>query len=293
MEGEAKMLRKVTTKQLRQQKKDQEPIAMITAYDYPSAKIADEAGVDIILVGDSVGTTVLGYDSTIPVTIEDILHHTKAVTRGAKRSLVIADLPFATAHLSQDEVLRSATRLMQEGGAYGVKVEGNSGLTSKIKSLTTAGIPVMGHIGLTPQSVNQLGGYAYQGKDRDTAKRLLDEAVRIEQAGAFALVLECVPEELGKLITETISIPTIGIGSGKLCDGQVLVFHDLLNFGAAFHPSFVKVYSDLGKIIHEAVQTYVKEVKEKQFPEEKHVRHLTEETFDSLYGGHSKRHEAH
>lgn len=286
------MRKKVTTKTLRNQKKNQEPIVMITAYDYPSAKIVEEAGVDVILVGDSVGTTVLGYESTIPVTLEDILHHTKAVARGVQSTMVIADLPFMVAHLSPNEVLKASARLMQEGGAYGVKIEGNHEMASKISSLTRAGIPVMGHIGLTPQTVNQQGGYAYQGKDKKTAKQLQDTALQLQEAGAFAVVLECVPEEVGKKISESLTVPTIGIGAGKYCDGQVLVFHDLLEMGGSLHPSFIKVYAKVGQQALHGVETYVNEVRNRRFPEEKHVIHLSKETIVQLYGGENKRHES-
>jgi 3-methyl-2-oxobutanoate hydroxymethyltransferase len=266
-------------------KQEKEPIAMITAYDYPSAKCVEQAGADIILVGDSVGLVVLGYDSTIPVTIDDMVHHTKAVVRGSRSAMVIADIPFLIAHLSKDEVIRAAGRLMQEAGAYGVKIEGGSEVLANIKALTAAGVPVMGHLGLTPQSVNQLGGYLLQGKDLETAQHLIDEAKRLEEAGIFALLLECVPEELAQLITETCEIPVIGIGAGRFCDGQVLVFHDVLAIGGDWHPSFVKVYKELGKAMIEGIESYVNEVKQRSFPEATHVSHLSAGLIDHLYGG--------
>jgi 3-methyl-2-oxobutanoate hydroxymethyltransferase len=276
--------KKVTKRTLLGMKQKQEPIAMITAYDYPSARLAEEAGADILLVGDSLGMVVLGYDSTIPVTLDDMLHHTKAVTRGAKKAMVIADLPFATAHLPEGEVLKSAARLMQEGLAYGVKMEGGIEIVDKVNRLTMAGIPVMGHLGLTPQSVNQLGGYVIQGKDLPAARRLLDAAQRLEEAGAFAIVLECVPEELAELVTQKVGIPVIGIGAGRHCDGQVLVYHDLLAMAGDFRPSFVKVYQDAGEVIRKGIAAYVQEVKERSFPAEKHVTHLKDELIHELYG---------
>lgn len=261
----------ITTQSLRKKKNVGEPIAMITAYDYPSAKIAEQAGVEVLLVGDSVGTTVLGYESTIPVTLDDIVHHAKAVCRAVETSMVIADLPFMVAHLSKAEVLKAAGRLMQEAGVYGVKIEGEAQVLENIRALIQAGIPVMGHIGLMPQSVNQLGGYHVQGKDFETAQKLINEARRLEEAGIFALVLECVPEDLAKNIAEQLTIPVIGIGAGRYVDGQVLVFHDLLGMGGAFAPSFAKRYEEIGKLIEQGIGQFVQEVKRKKFPEEKHV----------------------
>ncbi|MBA4602580.1 3-methyl-2-oxobutanoate hydroxymethyltransferase [Thermoactinomyces mirandus] len=276
--------KKVTRRTLLKMKRNQEPIAMITAYDYPSACLAEDAGADILLVGDSLGMVVLGYDSTIPVTLEDMLHHTKAVARGAGNAMVITDLPFMTAHLPTGEVLRKAARLMQEGLAYGVKVEGGAEIEEKVKALTAAGVPVMGHLGLTPQSVNQLGGYLIQGKDLPNAQRLLDDAKRIEEAGAFSLVLECVPEELAELVTKHLEIPVIGIGAGRYCDGQVLVYHDILALAGDLHPSFVKVYREAGKLMASGIQEYVQDVKNRHFPEEKHVSHLKEGLLEQLHG---------
>lgn len=275
----------VTRKTLNKAKKNNEPIVMITAYDYPSAKLAEQAGAEILLVGDSVGTTVLGYDSTIPVTLEDILHHAKAVSRAVHQAMVIADLPFMVAHLERNEVLKAAARLMQEAGVYGVKIEGGSEVVENITALTEAGVPVMGHLGLTPQSVNQLGGYLIQGKDSHTAQKIMEDAQRLEAAGVFGLVLECVPEELASTIRQQVTIPVIGIGAGRECDGQVLVFHDLLGIGSEFSPSFVKTYAEVGRMISEGITSYVQEVKNKQFPQEKHVFHLSGETIKQVYGG--------
>ncbi|UFJ42747.1 3-methyl-2-oxobutanoate hydroxymethyltransferase [Brevibacillus humidisoli] len=274
----------VTTADLRKQKQEGQPIAMITAYDYPSAKLADEAGVDVILVGDSLGMVVLGYESTIPVTMEDMLHHTKAVTRAAKHALVVADLPFLSYHGSVEEGVKNAGRLLQEGLAKAVKMEGGAEITPVVKRCVQAGIPVMGHIGLTPQSVYQLGGYKVQGKDVEAAGRLLRDAQELEEAGAFALVLECVPTEVAAKIRESVAIPVIGIGAGAGCDGQVLVFHDILSYASQIKPKFVKRYADVGSQIQEAVSTYVYEVKTGQFPSDEHGFTASEETVSYLYG---------
>ncbi|SDW60259.1 ketopantoate hydroxymethyltransferase [Marininema mesophilum] len=277
--------KKVTLHTLRRMKSESEAITMVTAYDYPSAKLAEEAGVEIILVGDSLGMVVLGYDSTVPVTLDDMLHHTKAVTRGAKKALVVTDLPFLTAHLSKDEVLRAAGRLMQEGGTSAVKMEGGEEIISSVKACVDAGIPVMGHLGLTPQSVNQLGGYRIQGRDLGAARKIYEDAKRLEEAGAFALVLECVPEELAKTITESIGIPVIGIGAGRACDGQVLVYHDLLQYGSDINPSFVKTYAAVGNASLHGIKSYVEEVKGGIFPSEEHVFHMKDDVLQQLYGG--------
>ncbi|MFC4078055.1 3-methyl-2-oxobutanoate hydroxymethyltransferase [Salinithrix halophila] len=274
----------VTLRTLRRMKKEGERIAMVTAYDYPSARLAEEAGTDIILVGDSLGMVVLGYDSTVPVTLEEMLHHTKAVTRGARRPLVVTDLPFLTAHLSKDDVLRAAGRLMQEGGARAVKIEGGEEVLSAVRSCVAAGIPVMAHIGLTPQSVHQLGGYLIQGRELESARRLIHEAKQLEEAGAFAVVLECVPEELAESIAQTVSIPVIGIGAGRGCDGQVLVYHDLLQYGAGSSPSFVKVFSQTGQSALSGLQSYVEEVRSGAFPSEEHVFPLKSGVLERLYG---------
>jgi 3-methyl-2-oxobutanoate hydroxymethyltransferase len=278
-------MKKVTRRTLEKMKLEKTPIAMITAYDYPTAKLAEQAGVDVILVGDSLGMVVLGYESTIPVTLDDMVHHTKAVTRATRRAMVVSDLPFLTAHLSTDEVLKSAGRLMQEANAYAVKLEGGSVIIEKIRALVQAGIPVMGHLGLTPQSVNQLGGYLVQGKDLESAQKLVEEAKRLEEAGVFSLVLECVPEMLAKFITEQLSIPVIGIGAGRYCDGQVLVMHDLLQLGSDWHPSFVKTYANIGRAMVEGISAYVNEVKARQFPTEEHVFPVSDQVINRIYGG--------
>jgi 3-methyl-2-oxobutanoate hydroxymethyltransferase len=278
--------KRVTVTTLRRMKEQKEPIAMITAYDAPSAVVAEAGGADVILVGDSLGMVVLGYDSTVPVTLADMIHHTKAVARRNRRALLVTDLPFLTAHLQKDDVLKAAARLMQEGGAQAVKVEGAHAVLPSIQACIAAGIPVMGHIGLTPQSVHQLGGYRIQGKDRETAQRLLEEAQVLEAAGVFALVLECVPEELAQRISQRLTIPTIGIGAGRGCDGQVLVFHDLVGYGSGGRvPSFVKQYASIGENAQEGVQRYVEEVKSGRFPTEEHVFRMDPAVVEGLYGG--------
>lgn len=274
----------VTTSDLRKAKLEKRPIAMVTAYDYPSAKIVDEAEVDVILVGDSLGMVVLGYESTIPVTMEDMIHHTKAVTRGAKRAFVVADLPFLSYHGTIEEAIKNAGRLMQEGLAKAVKVEGGLEIVPVVKRMTQAGIPVMGHIGLTPQTVHQMGGYKVQGKDIEAARRLIEEAKALEEAGAFAVVLECVPQEVATKVTESITIPTIGIGAGVGCDGQVLVFHDILTYASSLKPKFVKQYANVGEMIFKAVSTYVDEVKNRSFPAREHTFTASEDTITQLYG---------
>ncbi|MDC0759816.1 3-methyl-2-oxobutanoate hydroxymethyltransferase [Brevibacillus sp. AG] len=281
--------RPITTSSIRKKKETRTPITMVTAYDYPSAKLVDEAGADMILVGDSLGMVVLGYDSTIPVTMEDMLHHTKAVTRGAKRAFVVADLPFLSYHGTVEEAVKNAGRLMQEGLAKAVKMEGGRELAPIITRCVQAGIPVVGHIGLTPQSVHQLGGYKVQGRDLEAAKKLLDEALAIQEAGAFAIVLECVPEEVAGMIANKLDIAVIGIGAGATCDGQVLVFHDMVGYASDITPKFVKRYANIGETIREAVETYNKEVEARSFPGPEHIFHASEETIKELYGEGAKQ----
>ncbi|MFI8576878.1 3-methyl-2-oxobutanoate hydroxymethyltransferase [Rossellomorea aquimaris] len=269
-------------------KNKKEKISMLTAYDFPSAKIAEEAGIDIILVGDSLGMVVLGYDSTVPVTVEDMIHHTKAVKRGAKDTFIVTDMPFMSYHLSRDETLKTAAQILQQGGAHAVKVEGGDHVVDRIHSLTSAGIPVMAHLGLTPQSVGVLGGYKVQGKTADTAKKLIDDAIKCEQAGAFALVLECVPKQIAKEISAALTIPTIGIGAGSETDGQVLVFHDLVTYGVNRVPKFVKQYSNVSEAIHISIKNYIEEVKGGSFPSDDHSFTMRDEELDALYGGMKK-----
>lgn len=274
-----------STKALRKMKRDREPIAMVTAYDYPAACLAEQAGVDMILVGDSLGNVVLGYESTVSVTMDDIILHTKAVTRGAKNTFVVADMPFMSFHVSEADTLKNAQRLIQEGGAQAVKLEGAGRVATMTERLTEAGVPVVAHLGLTPQSVGVLGGYNVQGKSAEDARKLMKDAKAAESAGAFTLVLECVPRQLAARVTEELSIPTIGIGAGESTDGQVLVYHDLIGYGSGHVPKFVKQYADISETIHDALHRYVEDVKHRAYPEEKHSFTMRQEELDALYGG--------
>lgn len=258
---------------------------MMTAYDYPSAKLTEEAGIDMILVGDSVGMTVLGYDSTVPVTMDDMVLHTKAVRRGAPDTFTVTDLPFMAYHISEQETMKHAARLLQEAGAQAVKLEGAGDVIPQISRLTGAGVPVMAHLGLTPQSVGVLGGYKVQGKGRKEAEQLILDAKAIEEAGAFSLVLECVPKQLTAIISKELSIPVIGIGAGKEADGQVLVYHDVIGYGSEHLPKFVKPYANVQETISRAISQYVTEVKEVRFPEDRHTFTMKEEELNHLYGG--------
>lgn len=263
--------RPVSIHDLRKSKERGDRFAMLTAYDYPSAQILDEAGVPVILVGDSLGMVVLGHDSTVPVTVEDMIHHTRAVARGARRALVVADMPFGSFQWSLEEGLRNAGRLLKEGGAGAVKVEGGQPVVELTARLVTAGVPVMGHLGLTPQSVNQFGGFKVQAREEAAADRLLADAQALEAAGAFAIVLECVPSEVGTRVTDAIAIPTIGIGAGPGTDAQVLVFHDLLGLTTGPLPRFVKAYADLRGEITSAVKTFGAEVASGDYPGPEHT----------------------
>ncbi len=251
-------------------KQNKEPITMLTAYDYQFAKLIDKTGTDMILVGDSLGMVMLGYDSTIPVTMEEMLHHAKAVRRGTEKAFVIGDMPYMSYQISIEEAIRNAGRFIKEAGCHGIKLEGGQETAETVRAITRAGIPVMGHIGLTPQTATALGGYKVQGADAETAKRLLKDAVALSQAGAFGIVLECIPSELAKHITETIPIPTIGIGAGRFCDGQVLVTHDLLGIFDKFTPRFVKKYTNLAPLIQDALATFLSDVREGKFPNADH-----------------------
>jgi 3-methyl-2-oxobutanoate hydroxymethyltransferase len=261
---------RVTTAIIRGMKKKDEKIAVLTAYDYPTALILDEAGIDIILVGDSLGMVVLGYDSTLPVTMDEMIHHTKAVSRAVKRAMVVGDMPFMSYQVSAEDALYNAARFLQEAGAQGVKLEGGREVAEITRRITSAGIPVMAHLGLTPQSVHQFGGYKVQGKEDASAKRIMEDAKILEEAGAFSLVLECVPATLAKDVSESLTIPTIGIGAGVHCDGQVLVLHDMLGMFEKFIPKFVKTYVKLNVQMKESIQQYIDEVKRSIFPEKKH-----------------------
>jgi len=260
-----------------------EKISMLTAYDYPSAQMVEEAGIDTILVGDSLGMVVLGYDSTVPVTMEEMLHHTKAVRRGATKTFVVADMPFMS-YATVDLALMNAGRLIKEGGADAVKLEGGINVVAIVLALTRAGIPVVGHIGLTPQTANQLGGFKVQGRDLDSAKQLVKDGQALEQAGVFLLVLEAIPRQVAGQISTELTIPTIGIGAGLDCDGQVLVFHDTLGLFERFKPKFVKQYASLGQEAVQALKEYHKEVKSSKFPAEEHTFALSDEVIQKLYG---------
>lgn len=274
---------RITVNVLKEKKAKGEKIAMVTAYDYPSARMADEAGMDIILVGDSLGMAMLGYETTIPVTMDEMIHHTKAVARGVKNCFLVSDMPFLSYHLTPKQALANAGRFLQEGNAQAVKLEGGEEKVCIIEPLVGAGIPVMGHIGLTPQSVHQLGGYKVQGKEKDQAKKLLCDAKHLEDAGIFALVLECVPTQLAKAISQSIKIPTIGIGAGPDCDGQVLVWHDLLGITQDMKPRFVKKYANLHEDICSALRTYTNEVKEGKFPLAEHSFTMADSIVPKLY----------
>jgi len=275
---------KVTIQQLQKMKAEREKISMITAYDYPSARFVDKAGIEIILVGDSLAMTVMGLDSTVPVTMEEMIHHTKAVVRGVENAMVVGDLPFGSYNQSKEQAIANATRLMKEGGCDAVKLEGGVEMAGITKAIVDAGIPVMGHIGLTPQTISKLGGFKVQGKGAQEAEKLLKGALALQEAGIFSIVLECVPEEVGRLVTEKLSIPTIGIGGGRYCDGQVLVFHDTLGLFEKFLPKFVKRYRNLGEEIVKALEEYKQEVKEEKFPGPEHVfGGVTEEELKRLY----------
>ncbi|MFC2052587.1 3-methyl-2-oxobutanoate hydroxymethyltransferase [Chloroflexota bacterium] len=260
---------RITISQIKEMKQKGEKITMLTSYDYSTARIVDEAGIPLILVGDSLGMVVLGYESTIPVTMDEMLHHTKAVVRGTKQAMVIGDMPFMTYHVSVDDALRNAARFIQEAGAQAVKLEGGVTVAEKVRRVVECGIPVMGHIGLTPQSIHQLGGFKVQGRTPEAALRMLEDAQALEEAGAFSIVLETVPAPLAALITRKISIPTIGIGAGTGCDGQVQVINDILGSFADFVPKHAKQYVKLTDIIRSAVSEYDNEVKAGSFPTDK------------------------
>jgi 3-methyl-2-oxobutanoate hydroxymethyltransferase len=266
----------------REMKQNGEKFAMLTAYDYSTAKLLDEAGIPLILVGDSLGHVMLGYDSTIPVTMDVMLHHSKAVMRGVKNALVVGDMPFMSYHVSVEDALRNAARFMQEAGVHAVKVEGGVVVADKIRRIVNCGIPVMGHIGLTPQSINQLGGNRIQGKTPEAANKLLQDALAVDQAGAFALVMETVPAPLASLVTKKISIPTIGIGAGPGCDGQVQVINDILGSTGGYVPKHAKQYANLNEIIKNAVALYQNEVKHGEFPTEKESFPLEESVLADL-----------
>ena len=274
---------KNTTTSIMQMKNSGHKISMLTAYDYTTARLLDEARVNTILVGDSLGNVILGYEDTISVTVEDMIHHSAAVARGAKNALVVTDLPFMSYQTSVYDAVVNAGRLMKEGRAGAVKLEGGKEVCPQIKAIVSAGIPVVAHLGLTPQSINTFGGFKVQGKTEAAAKKLIEDAKAVEEAGAFLLVLECVPAKLAKLVTESINIPTIGIGAGAGCDGQVLVIYDMLGMFSDFKPKFVKHFANAGDMIREAVKTYIAEIDDGTFPAEEHCYKIDDEVIDKLY----------
>lgn len=277
------MNKKFTVKSFQEAKDGRRKITMLTAYDYSMAKMVDEAGVDSILIGDSLGMVFQGHDSTLPVTVDDMIYHTKAVVRGAKSALIVTDMPFLSYHVSKEDAVRNAGRLVKEGGAEAVKLEGGVSIAETVKAIVDAQIPVMGHLGLTPQSVNAFGGYKVQGKNEEAARRIIEDAKALEAAGAFSIVLECIPEKLAKIITDAISIPTIGIGAGNGCDGQVLVINDMLGMFNDFVPKFVKQYAKLNKEITAAVESYITEVQNASFPSDEHNFSIDADVLDKLY----------
>ena len=276
------MNKKFTIKSFQKAKEEKRPISMLTAYDYSMAKILDSAGVDALLVGDSLGMVIQGHDSTISVTIDEMIYHAKAVNRAAKRALVIVDMPFMSYHVSVEESVKNAGRLMKEGGAHAIKLEGGVEFAETIRQIVRAQIPVMGHLGLTPQSLHMFGGFKVQGKSLAQAQKIIDDAKALEEAGVFAITLECVPEELSKIITETVRVPTIGIGAGKYCDGQVLVSNDMLGMFSDFVPKFVKQFAHLSPSIEDAVKTYIEEMNNNSFPEKKHTFTIDEDVLKNL-----------
>ena len=273
---------RVTIRDLSRMKRNGEKIPMITAYDYTSAQLVEQAGVPLILVGDSLGQVVLGYDSTVPVTMDEMVHHIKTVVRGTQRAHVVGDLPFLSYHADVSEAIRNAGRLLKEGGAQSVKLEGGRTQTETVSRIVESGIPVMGHIGLTPQAVNQLGGYRVQGRSLKDAVRLMEDARALEEAGAYAIVLECVPAQLAQMITERVGIPTIGIGAGAGCDGQVQVFHDMMGLYQDFTPKHARQYAQLGQTIVEATRSYVQDVESEQFPGDSESFKLSESVLEAL-----------
>ena len=278
----ASQRKKVTTLSLGQKKERGEPITMLTAYDYPTALAEDQAGIDSILVGDSLGMVVLGYPNTLPVTMDDMLHHCKAVARGAKFALLIGDMPFMSYQASTEEAVRNSGRFLQEAGMDAVKLEGGRERVAAIGAIVAAGIPVMGHLGLTPQSVNQLGGFRPQGKTASAAKRLIEDALLLEEAGCFSIVLESIPAKLAMLISQKLSIPTIGIGAGVGCDGQVLVAHDILGLFDRFTPKFVKKYADFHGEMQRAFSEYMADVQSRSFPATEHSVEMDDNEWQAL-----------
>lgn len=274
---------KNTVSTFKEQKANGDKITMLTAYDYSTAKLVDSSGINGILVGDSLGMVMLGYEDTLSVTMEDMIHHTAAVCRGAKNALVVGDMPFMSYQVSVEEAVRNAGRLMKEGRCQAVKLEGGAAVCPQIKAIIQASIPVMAHIGLTPQSVNAFGGFKVQGKSEEAARKLIEEAKAVEEAGAFSIVLECVPAKLAELISKSVDIPTIGIGAGAGCDGQILVYQDMLGMFSDFTPKFVKKYAEIGDVMKAAFEKYIEETKDGSFPAEEHTFKISEDVINKLY----------
>ena len=274
--------KKITPVDVQAMKREGKRIAMLTAYDYPTALLEDRAGIEIILVGDSLGMTVLGYENTVPVTMEEMIHHTKAVSRGAKVALIIGDMPFMSFNASEREAILNAGRFMKEGGADAVKLEGGASVKETVRAIVKAGIPVMGHIGLTPQTISMLGGFKVQGKDARAAQKIIDDALSLEDAGAFSVLLEAVPAPIAKRVTERLNVPTIGIGAGVHCDGQVLVVHDMLGLFDRFTPKFAKRYVNLSELMLKAFDSYREEVLKGSFPTDQHSFHMDEKELSKV-----------
>ena len=273
---------KNTVATFKKAKETGEKLTMLTAYDYSTARLMDEAGVNSILVGDSLGNVMLGYENTLSVTMEDMIHHIKAVKRGVKNALIVGDMPFMSYQVSTEQAVENAGRLIKEGGADVVKLEGGADVCDQIKAIVKATIPVCAHIGLTPQSINAFGGFKVQGKSIEAAQKLIDDALAVEEAGAFAVVIEGVPAEIAAIITEKLSIPTIGIGAGAGCDGQVLIYQDMLAMFSDFTPKFVKKYAEVGQIMSNAFKTFIKEVKDGTFPQKEHTYKIDSSVVDDL-----------
>lgn len=274
---------KNTVATFQEMKQKGEKITMLTAYDYSTAKLMDECGINAILIGDSLGMVMMGYEDTLSVTMEDMIHHTACVARGAKNALIVGDMPFMSYQVSVEDAVRNAGRLMKEGRANCVKLEGGATVCAQIKAITDASIPVMAHLGLTPQSINAFGGFKVQGKSEEAAQKLLDDALKIQEAGAFAVVLECVPAKLAELISKKLTIPTIGIGAGAGCDGQVLVYQDALAIYGDFTPKFVKKFADVGSLMCEGITSYIEETKQGTFPAPEHTFKIDDEVIEKLY----------
>jgi len=267
---------------LLEKKKQSQKITMLTAYDYPTARLLDEEGIDTLLIGDSVANVMLGYPDTIPVTMDEMLHHVKAVSRGVKYAHVIGDMPFMSYNISAEQAIENAGRMLKEGGADSVKLEGGAQVADTVKRLVNAGIPVVGHLGLTPQTAGMIGGYRMQGGTAKSAKKILEDAILLEEAGAFMIVLECIPSRVGKLVSEKVSVPIIGIGAGPDCDGQVLVVNDMLGIKAGYSPKFVKKFADLDTVMRNAARTFKEEVEQTIFPSKDHSFSMPDEEFEKI-----------